>query len=141
MKLRIPKTYLPKTKDIKRKEHVINADGISLGRVATQAAMILMGKHRKDYTPHIDVGDFVVVTNAVNVKITGNKLEDKEYHYFTGYVGNFKTTSLKERMKKEPTKVIFDAVYGMVPNNRLRAKRLKRLIIFTQEQTKKSKHG
>lgn len=141
MRLHIPKTYLPKTKDIKRKEHVINADGISLGRVAGQAAIILIGKHKKDYTPHIDLGDFVIITNASQVKITGNKLEDKEYRRFTGYIGNLKRFSLKERMQKEPAKVIFDAVYGMIPNNRLRAKRLKRLTIFSQEQTKKSKHG
>lgn len=134
MKLYIPKTYLPKVKQIQRKWHLFDAQSISLGRLATRAATLLLGKHKKEYTPHLDLGDFVVIINAKKIKVTGGKLEKKIYYRFTGYLGHLKEFKLKEKLEKDPCWVIKHAVSGMIPTNRLKAKRLKRLKVFIDER-------
>ena len=113
-----------------RRWMVIDADGRSLGRVATRAAAMLAGKHRPDYTPHEDTGDFVVVINAEKVAVTGAKLDDKMYHRFTGYVGNLKTTSLKDMLATHPERVIEIAVKGMLPKNPLGRAMYRKLKVY-----------
>ncbi|HEX5430153.1 MAG TPA: 50S ribosomal protein L13 [Patescibacteria group bacterium] len=121
------KTYLPKVKEIRRTWYEADASKFTLGRLATRVASILRGKHRVDFTPHMDVGDFVVVKNAEKVQFTGRKLDQKKYFRFSGYPGGLYTKTLKERMEKEPEKVIRDAVYNMIDKNRLRTPILRRL--------------
>jgi large subunit ribosomal protein L13 len=121
------KTFIPKTKDIKRAWYEADASKFTLGRLASKVATILRGKHKVTFTPHMDVGDFVVVKNADKVKFTGRKLEQKVYHRFSGYPGGLYTKKLSDRMEKEPEKVIRDAVYNMIDKNRLRKDILRRL--------------
>jgi large subunit ribosomal protein L13 len=121
------KTFIPKTRDIKRNWYEADASKFTLGRLASKIAIVLRGKHKVTFTPHMDVGDFVVVKNAEKVRFTGRKLEQKQYHRFSGYPGGLYTKSLKERMIKEPEKVIRDAVYNMIDKNRLRKDILRRL--------------
>jgi large subunit ribosomal protein L13 len=121
------KTYLPKVNEIKRTWYEADASKFTLGRLASKVASVLRGKHKVSFTPHMDVGDFVVVKNAEKVQFTGRKLDQKKYHRFSGYPGGLYTKSLKERMEKEPEKVIRDAVYNMVDKNRLRKPILRRL--------------
>src|SRR4029078_13618635 len=123
------KTFIPKTSDIKRAWYEADASKFTLGRLASKIASVLRGKHKVIFTPHMDVGDFVVVKNAEKVQFTGRKLDQKKYHRFSGYPGGLYTKTLKERMEKEPEKVIRDAVYKMVDNNRLRKDILRRLKI------------
>ena len=110
-----------------RKRHIIDATDKVAGRLASEVAMILMGKNKVDYTPNIDSGDYVEITNVEKMRFTGNKLEDKKYHKFTGYVGNLKTTILKDWLANKPTKLFQRIVRNMLPANRLRNERLKRL--------------
>lgn len=121
------KTFLPKTQEIKRAWYEVDASKFTLGRLATRVATVLRGKHKVSFTPHMDVGDFVVVKNAAKVKFTGRKLDQKKYHRNTGYPGGVRTKTLSDRMKTEPEKVIRDAVYNMVDANRLRKDILRRL--------------
>ena len=122
-------TYLPKTSDIKRRWYEIDASKFTLGRLATRAASILRGKHKASFTPHMDVGDFVVVTNAEKIKFTGRKLLQKEYFRFSGYPGGLRREILRDVLKKKPEKVVFHAVRNMLAANRLRKPILKRLKI------------
>jgi len=128
------KTFIPKTKDIKREWYEIDASKFNLGRLATRVATILRGKHKVSFTPHMDVGDFVVVKNAEKINFTGRKLQQKKYHTFSGYPGGLKTKSLAELMEKRPEKVIYDAVYNMVDSNRLRKHILRRLKIVVGDK-------
>ncbi len=121
------KTFLPKTKDIKRAWYEVDASKYNLGRLATRVATVLRGKHKVTFTPHMDVGDFVVVKNAEKVKFSGRKLDQKQYYRYSGFPGGIYSKSLKERMEKEPEKVIRDAVYNMIDKNRLRKDILRRL--------------
>src|SRR5690349_20743891 len=111
------KTFLPKVKEIKRTWYEVDASKFNLGRLATRIATILRGKHKVTFTPHMDVGDYVVVKNAEKVNFTGRKMQQKKYHRFTGYPGGIRSKSLAERMESEPDKVIRDAVYNMVDSN------------------------
>src|SRR5579885_2380829 len=111
------KTFIPKTKEIKRSWYEADASKIPLGRLASKVASVLSGKHKVKFTPHIDVGDFVVVKNAAKVKLTGRKLQQKVYHRFSGYPGGLYTKKLSDRLEKEPEKVIRDAVYNMIDKN------------------------
>jgi large subunit ribosomal protein L13 len=111
--------------DIERRWHVIDASGKVLGRVATQAAGLLMGKHKPIFCRHLDPGDYVVVINAEKVRVTGNKAQQKLYYRHSGYPGGFKSVNLEKMMQTHPTRVIEHAVKGMLPNNRLRAKMMK----------------
>lgn len=122
-------TYLPKVSEIKRQWHEIDASKFTLGRLASKAAVLLRGKHKAVFTPHMDVGDFVVVTNAKNVKITGRKKTQKKYFRFSGYPGGITSTTLKEKLEKKPEDVVRIAVRGMLAPNRLRRLIMKRLKI------------
>lgn len=113
---------------IKRETQTIDATGKSLGRLAVQVAVLLRGKHKPNFVPYKDMGDVVIVKNADKIKFTGNKLENKKYFRFTGYLGNLKTTTLGEFLeKKGPKEVLRSAVMGMLCKNKLRAKQIKRL--------------
>jgi large subunit ribosomal protein L13 len=113
-----------------RRWHLIDAKDRVLGRLATQVATLLRGKHKPAYTTYIDCGDFVVVTNAAHVKLTGNKLDQKFYFSHSGYAGGAKTTPLRRVMEKDPRKVVYRAVKRMISANRLRGKQLARLKIY-----------
>lgn len=128
------KTYLPKITDVKRQWHEIDASQFSLGRLATKVAAILRGKHKTTFTPHMDVGDFVVVTNARNVRFSGRKLLQKEYIRFSGYPGGIRREKLRDVLAKDPNRVIWQAVRGMLPTNRLRRVILKRLKIVKDDK-------
>lgn len=128
------KTFLPKVKEIKRNWYEADASKFTLGRLATRVATILRGKHKVTFTPHMDVGDFVVIKNAEKIQFTGRKLEQKKYHRFTGYPGGVRTKTLAERMKSEPDKVIRDAVRKMVDANRLRKHILRRLKVVVGDK-------
>jgi len=125
------KTYSTKASDIKRQWHVIDATDKILGRLATEAARLLMGKHKPIFTRNLDTGDFVVVTNADKVQVTGNKLKQKLYYRHSGYPGGLKTTNLEKMMKTNPARVIEHAVKGMLPHNRLGAQMVKKLKVYT----------
>lgn len=130
------KTYLPSVQEAEagRKWHHIDATGKTLGRLATQLAVYLMGKHKRTFTPNMDCGDFVVVTNAGKIKVTGKKAEEKVYFSHSGYAKGAKEVPFKRQMQNNAAKVIELAVYRMLDNNKLRAKRMKRLRIFNGEE-------
>ncbi len=127
------KTYSTKAADIKREWHVIDASDKVLGKLATQAANLLMGKHKPIFCRHLDVGDFVVVINAEQVRVTGNKASQKLYYRHSGYPGGLKSVSLEKMMQTHPTRVIEHAVKGMLPQNRLRARMMKRLRVYADD--------
>jgi len=114
---------------MKRKTHTIDATGKVLGRLAAQIAILLRGKHKPDFVPYKDMGDFVVVKDVGKLKITGKKMEQKKYFRHTGYLGGVKEISLKQLFKENPAEVLRKAVFGMLPKNKLRAKMIKRLKI------------
>jgi large subunit ribosomal protein L13 len=124
------KTYSTKASDIKREWHVIDASGQVLGRLATQVAQRLMGKHKPMFAPNLDTGDYVVVINADKVLVTGNKAKQKVYYRHSGYPGGLKGISLEKLMQTNPTRVIEYAVKGMLPHNRLGAKMVKKLKVY-----------
>jgi len=124
------KTYAAKKDDIVREWHVIDAADKTLGRMSSQIARLLMGKHKPLYTPSQDVGDFVVVINAGKVRITGNKAKQKLYHRHSGYPGGLKSVTLEKMMRTDPSRVIKHAVDGMLPRTRLGALMRKRLRVF-----------
>lgn len=125
------KTYSAKPADIERKWYVVDAADKTLGRLASQIATRLRGKHKVIYTPHMDTGDFIVVVNADKVKLTGKKWSDKLYQHHTGYMGGLKTASAQELLSKKPKELIRHAVKGMLPKNNLGRGLLKKLKIYT----------
>ncbi len=124
------KTTQIKPSEVKRAWHVIDAKGKVLGEVCTKAAVFLMGKHKVSFTPHVDSGDFVVVINAANVELTGNKAAKKMYYSHSMIPGGFKEISFEKLMEKDPTKVIEHGVKGMLPKNKMQDPRMARLKIF-----------
>ena len=124
------KTYTLKAREIEPRWHVVDAEGRPLGRLASQVAALLRGKHRPTYTPHMDNGDFVVVVNASKVKVTGRKLEQKTYYHHSGYPGGLKETSLERMLERHPARVIEHAVKGMLPHNRLGRRLLRHLKVY-----------
>ena len=124
------KTYSAKPSEVVRKWYVIDASDTTLGRVATKAASLLIGKGKPMVTGHIDCGDFVIVINTDKLVVTGAKLEDKMYYHHSGYPGGLKETQLKDVIIKDSTRAIFDAVRGMLPVNKLRDGRLQRLKLY-----------
>ncbi|MGB9720858.1 MAG: 50S ribosomal protein L13 [bacterium] len=124
------KTKVLKKSDVKRNWYVVDAQGKILGRMATRIARILMGKGKPQYSPHVDCGDFVVVLNADKFKVTGKKMENKIYYRHSFYPGGLKAINLKLMLEKNPKKVIYHAVSGMLPKNKFRARRLKRLKLY-----------
>lgn len=115
---------------MQRKYYHIDAQGKVLGRLATQTAKILSGRKKVDFTPNVDGGDFVVVTNSDGVVVTGDKRKGKKYQRYSGYPGGIKEISFEDQIEKDSTKVVYSAVRGMLPKNKLRNKMLKRLLIF-----------
>jgi large subunit ribosomal protein L13 len=124
------KTCLPKVNDVQKKWFVVDAAGKTLGRLASQIAAILRGKHKPTYTPHMDMGDNVIVVNAEKIKVTGRKFSQKMYYRHSGYPGGIKETSFSDMIKKKPERVIIIAVKGMLPHNRLGRKILKHLKVY-----------
>ena len=117
-----------------RQYHLFDAQGKVLGRLATEIAKTLSGRNKVDYIPHIDGGDFVIVINAEKIRVTGNKLEGKIYHKYSGYPGGISSISLKDLLAKDSGKVIQNAVYGMLPKNKLRDKMIKRFFIYKDDK-------
>ncbi len=126
----IQKTFSIKASQIEKKWYIVDAEGKILGRLATEIAKILRGKHKPDFTPHMDTGDNIVVINADKVVLTGSKGEDKEYFSHSGYPGGDKFTNIKKMMQKKPTFVVEHAVKGMLPKNRLGRKIFKNLKVY-----------
>ncbi|HLA80157.1 MAG TPA: 50S ribosomal protein L13 [Thermoleophilia bacterium] len=124
------KTYSAKPGEVPRNWWVVDAEGKNLGRLATEIAVVLRGKNKPRYTPHVDTGDFVVVVNAEKIAVTGNKIKDKLYHRHSGYPGGLKTRNLGEMLQRRPTEVVRRAVKGMLPKNRLAARQLAKLKIY-----------
>lgn len=125
--MKYQKTYTPSSSDIERKWYVVDAEGAVLGRLATQVAAILRGKHKATFTPNMDMGDYVIVVNADKVRLTGNKENQKEYKRYSGYTGGLKITSYKDMMNKHPERIVEHAVVGMLPHNKLGRQMAKKL--------------
>lgn len=124
------KTYYPKEGEISQEWILVDANDQNLGRIATQIASLLLGKHKTNYTPGVDTGDYVVVVNCERIKVTGNKMTEKIYYHHTGYPGGIKSISLRDQLSKHPERVIHKAVWGMLPHNRYGRKLLKKLKIY-----------
>lgn len=125
------KTAFAKKTDIDKKWHVIDADGVVLGRLASRIAMILRGKNKPIYTPHVDTGDYVIVVNAEKVRLTGKKLEKKAYYHHSGYIGGIKKEIARDIMKDSPERIIMSAVNGMLPKTRLGRQQMKKLKVYS----------
>ena len=124
------KTYHTPVKEIEKKWYVVDADGKVLGRLASEIATRLRGKHKPNYSPHMDVGDFIVVVNAEKVKLTGNKLEDKIYYHHSGYIGGLKEKTAKELLEKKPEELLKSAVKGMLTKNTLGRQQFSKLKVY-----------
>jgi large subunit ribosomal protein L13 len=124
------KSYMARPLEVERKWYVVDAEGQTLGRLATEIARILRGKNKPQYTPHVDTGDFVVVVNAEKVVVTGKKAEQKVYRRHSGYPGGLKETSYEQMMERRPTEILRRAVKGMMPKNRLARQQLRKLKIY-----------
>ena len=125
------KSFIAKKETVKHDWYVIDAAGKTLGRLATQIASRLRGKHKPIYTPHVDTGDFIVVVNAEKVRLTGNKLEDKKYYRYTGYPGGLREQNAGDLLKKKPANLLQFAVKGMLPKNSLGRAMFKKLKVYT----------
>ena len=123
-------TYSVKKNEIERKWYIIDAEGKPLGRVASEAAKLLRGKHKPTFTPNMDVGDYVIITNCSKAVLTGKKLDQKVYTHFTGYIGNMRKTSARVMMENKPEKAMMTAVKGMLPHNTLGRNMLKKLRVY-----------
>ena len=124
------KSYMARPLEVERKWFVVDAEGKHLGRLAAEIARILRGKHKPRYTPHVDVGDFVVVVNAERVVVTGKKAEQRVYRRHSGYPGGMKETSYSQMLARKPTEILRKAVYGMMPKTRLARQQFKKLKIY-----------
>jgi large subunit ribosomal protein L13 len=124
------KTFSAKPADVRRDWYVVDASGKTLGRLSTEIARRLRGKHKPEYTPHVDTGDYIVVVNAEKIRVTGNKRKDKMYHRHTGYIGNLKSISLEKLLDQAPERAIEHAVKGMLPRGPLGRKMLSKLRVF-----------
>ncbi len=124
------KTFSAKAEEVERDWYVVDAEGKALGRLATEIAHRLRGKHKPEYTPHVDTGDYIVVINAEKIGVTGNKEKDKMYYHHTGYIGNLKSISLGKLREKHPERIIQSAVKGMLPKNTLGRNMFKKMKVF-----------
>jgi large subunit ribosomal protein L13 len=124
------RTYSPKGNDITRQWHVIDASGVVLGRLASQAAVLLRGKHKPIFAPHVDTGDFVIIINADKVELSGNKLEQKKAYRHSGYPGGLRSVGYAELMDKHPERAVEKAVRGMLPKNSLGRQTLRKLKVY-----------
>ncbi|HLR35678.1 MAG TPA: 50S ribosomal protein L13 [Tissierellales bacterium] len=130
------KSYMPNIDEVEKKWYVIDAEGKVLGRLASEVAMLLRGKHKPIYTPHTDTGDYVIIVNADKVVLTGKKLEQKHYRYHTGHPGGLKEVPYERLMERNPEKAIELAVKGMLPKNRLGRKMIKKLKVYSGPEHK-----
>ncbi|CDR31391.1 50S ribosomal protein L13 [Acholeplasma oculi] len=130
------KTYMANEATITRKWYVVDAEGKTLGRLATKVATILRGKHKPSYTPHVDTGDYVIVINAEKINLTGNKWNDKIYYKHSGYNGGLTETTAKEQLAKLPTSLVEKAVKGMIPHTTLGADMLRKLFVYAGPEHK-----
>jgi len=126
----VMKTFSAKGETVQRDWYIVDAEGKTLGRLCTELARRLRGKHKPVYTPHVDTGDYLVVVNAEKIHVTGNKLQDKKYHRFTGYIGNLKTETLAQALDRHPERVIEIAVKGMLPKNPLGRAMYRKLKVY-----------
>ena len=124
------KTYVPKANEIVSEWVVVDANDQTLGRISSQIARILLGKHKPNFTPGVSVGDYVVVINAERIRVTGKKMDDKIYYHHTGYPGGIKAITLRQQLDKYPDRVVRSAVWGMLPHNKFGRSILKRLKIY-----------
>jgi large subunit ribosomal protein L13 len=124
------KTWNAKAEDVERRWYVVDAEGQTLGRLATRIADTLRGKRKPTYTPHVDTGDFVVVVNAEKIAVTGSKLDDKLYRRHSGYPGGLRTRTLREQLERQPAEVLRTAVKGMLPRNRLARRQITKLKVY-----------
>lgn len=130
------KTHSPKQQEIKRDWYLIDVKGKTLGKVATKIADILRGKNKPFFSPHVDCGDYIVVINASQIKLTGNKQTEKKYIRHSQYPGGLKTETVEEVLEKAPTKVLEKAVYGMLPKNKLRSDIIKKMKVYPESEHK-----
>jgi LSU ribosomal protein L13P len=130
------KSYMPSASAIERKWYVVDAEGLTLGRLASEVAKVLRGKNKPIFTPHIDTGDYVIIINAEKIKVSGNKLNDKLYYRHTGYVGGLKSMNLKEALQKNPVFVVEHAVKGMLPKGPLGRQMYKKLFVYAGPEHK-----
>lgn len=126
----LEKTYTPKLQELKSDWWLVDAEGQTLGRLATQIATILRGKHKPMFTPNLDTGDFVIVINCEKIAVTGNRLDDKEYHWHSHYPGGIKSITLRDQLARHPDRVLQEAVKGMLPKTKLGRAQLKKLKIY-----------
>ncbi len=124
------KTWNAKAEDVERRWYVVDAEGQTLGRLATRIADALRGKRKPEYTPHVDSGDFVVVVNAEKIAVTGKKMDEKLYYRHSGYPGGLRARTLREQLDRRPTEVIRTAVKGMLPRNRLARRQITKLKVY-----------
>jgi len=124
------RTYTPKASDVTRAWHVIDATDVVLGRLASQAAILLRGKHKPIYAPHVDVGDFVIIINAEKVALTGAKLEEKQNYRHSGFPGGLKVSTYVQMLEKHPTRAVEKAIRGMIPKNSLGRQQLSKLKVY-----------
>lgn len=124
------KTYMTKPADVERRWYVVDAEGQTLGRLASQIATVLRGKHKPTFNPSIDTGDFVVVINADKIAVTGRRLEQKVYYRHSQYPGGLREITLRDQMQKDPTRVVYLAVKGMLPKNTLGRQMLKKMKVY-----------
>lgn len=129
-------TFVPSAAAIERKWFVVDAEGKTLGRLATEIARVLRGKHKPIFTPYLDTGDYVIVVNAEKIKVTGKKLDQKIYYHHSGYVGGMKKTTLKEMLAKKPERVLEHAVKGMLPKGPLGRQMYKKLFVYAGPEHK-----
>ncbi|NOY64572.1 MAG: 50S ribosomal protein L13 [Nitrospirae bacterium] len=123
-------TRFTKKDEVERNWYIVDASDKVLGRLASRIATYLRGKHKPQFTPNVDTGDFIIVVNAEKIRLTGNKLEQKVYYHHTGYPGGIKAETAKSRIKRKPEQMIIDAVWGMLPKNRLGRKMIKKLKVY-----------
>jgi large subunit ribosomal protein L13 len=126
----VEKTYIPKENEIEREWFLVDANGQNLGRTASQIATILLGKHKPNFTPGMDTGDFVVVVNCEKLQVTGNKLTEKFYYRYSLYPSGLTETSLRDQLQKHPERVITSAVWGMIPHNKFGRQIIKKLKVY-----------
>ena len=124
------KTYMAKAETVERKWYVVDAEGLTLGRLASRVAAVLRGKTKPNYTPNVDTGDFVIVINTDKVVLTGKKLENKYYRYHTGYIGGLKEIPYKKMMEEKSDLAVYEAVKGMLPKNSLGRAMIKKLRVY-----------
>jgi len=124
------RTFQAKSQEVSRKWHILDAKGATLGRLATQAATLLRGKHKPTFTPHIDTGDHVIVVNAQEIRLTGKKMRTKTYHHHSGYPGGLKSVTAEQLMEKKPTEVVNKAIRGMLPKTPLGKQMARKLRVY-----------